>query len=98
MVTCQLFKSSIIVQFQIINNNTCHFSNCDQMFKKYKIIIMNQHNIYIKQLQQSFNVRFEDYDLDKVLFSTFANPFEHHMKILNQKSNLSLLTFSVTKN
>lgn len=75
---------------QVTNNNTCHFLNCDQIFKKYKLN-SNQYGIYIQQLQQSFNVRFEDFDRDKVLFSTFANPFEASHENAQSKLQLELI-------
>jgi putative ubiquitin-RnfH superfamily antitoxin RatB of RatAB toxin-antitoxin module len=75
---------------QITNNNTCHFSNCDEIFKKYNMN-SNQYGIYIQQLQQSFNVRFEDLDRYKILFSTFANPFEASHENAESKFQLELI-------
>lgn len=75
---------------QITNNNTSHFRNCDKIFKKYKIN-SNEYGIYIQQIQTSFYERFEDFDRHKILFSTFANPFEASPENAESKLQLELI-------
>jgi hypothetical protein len=60
---------------QRLNNNTCHFPNCQKIFQQYK----TKSGRYVKHIQQPlalFTDIFVDFHLDTALFRTFANPLE----------------------
>jgi hypothetical protein len=63
-----------IISFTDFNNDTCHFPNCQKVFKKYDMK-SGHYAGYVEQLQKLVTDRSVDFHQDKALFRTFAVPF-----------------------
>jgi len=78
-----------------LNNNTCHFPNCQKIFQHYKKN-SGWYVTCIESFQELFADKFVDFSKDRGLFRTFANPFEASYEEAKPASQLILVDLQFT--